>query len=153
MRPHPRVALRPPLPFRQPDALHHVQRYLWANGRAASEEPLFSRAGGRAPLTADYARSLLLRYLRAAHVVDPDGLLNFSLHFARSSGFNDLANKIFLGRLLAAEAGGWEEGGCVAESYQRRTAQDLACAIHRAMRSACRDFGWTMPEGTGPPGY
>ncbi len=69
------------------------------------------------------------------------------------SGFNDLANKIFLGRLLAAEAGGWEEGGCVAESYQRRTAQDLACAIHRAMRSACRDFGWTMPEGTGSPGY
>ena len=61
MRPHPRVALRPPLPFRQPDALHHVQRYLWANGRAASEEPLFSRAGGGAPLTADYARSLLLR--------------------------------------------------------------------------------------------
>ena len=99
------------------------------------------------------ARALLTRFIRAARVEDVDGLPTFSLHFARSSGFNDLANKLFLGRLIAAAAGGWEEGGCVAESYQRRTAEDLACALHRARRSDCRDFDGAMPPGTGPPGY
>jgi hypothetical protein len=158
LRPHPRMAPRLPLHMRRHDAFTHVQRYLWANGRAtardpASEAPFFVCAGTQEPLTATYARALLTRFLRAARVEDADGLLTFSLHFARSSGFNDLANKLFLGRLIAAEAGGWEEGGCVAESYQRRTAEDLACALHRAMRSACRDFDWAMPPGTGPPGY
>ena len=33
------------------------------------------------------------------------------------------------------------------------SAEDLACAIYRNMLSACRDFGWTMPAGTGLPGH
>jgi hypothetical protein len=158
LKPYPRVAPRLPLHFRLHDALPRVTQYLWSVGRPAGRPPtkgapFFTRAGTTEALTAPYARALLLRFLHAARVEDADGLLDFSLHFARSTGFNDLSNKLFLGRLTAAEAGGWEEGGCVAESYQRRTAEDLACAIHRNLRAACRDFGWTMPPGTGPPGY
>ena len=169
LKPHPRCAPRLPLHFREFDAYHAVKLYLdEVAGRAPSTAPTAGRpfftqltrnaAGGLVPgtkpLTPDYARSLLLRFLAAAHVADGLNLLNLNLHFARTTGFNDLANKLYLGRVIAAEAGGWEEGGCVAESYQRRSAEDLACALHRALRSACRDFEWTMPAGTGPPpGY
>ena len=158
LKPHPRVAPRLPLHFRHHDATPRVTQYLAARGQLPGAAPrvgapFFTRVATSEPLTAAYARGLLLRFLHAARVEDPNGLLDFSLHFARTTGFNDLANKLFLGRIIAAEAGGWEEGGCVAESYQRRTAEDLACALHRNLRSACRDFGWIMPEGTGPPGH
>lgn len=160
LKPHPRVAPRLPLHMRAHDATPRVLLYLQSSGKRLGSSPLagakfFTRSDTGAPLTAEYARALLLRFLRAARVEDPDGLLNFSLHFARSTGFNDLSNKLFLGRIIAAEAGGWEEGGCVAESYQRRTAEDLACAIHRNLRAACRDlgYGWIMPPGTGFPGH
>ena len=100
---------------------------------------------GEERLDDSYARALLKRFLDAGGVADADGLLNLSLHFGRTTGFNDLANKCFLGRLLAAEAGGWEEGTCVAENYQRRTAEDLGSAIYIAMVRVSRDLGWTMP--------
>ena len=159
LKPYPRVCPRVPLHFRVHDAYPRLTLYLAeCAGRSPATPPvpgvpLFTRltrgADGRTvassePLTEEYTRKLLLRFLHAAHVTDANGLLDFSLHFARTTGFNDLANKLFLGRVTAAEAGGWEEGGCVAEHYQRRTAEDLACAIHRALRGACRDFGWVM---------
>ena len=154
---YPRVCARYPGRFLAHDAFFPVSHYLaTCAGRDESSLPVPGRpfftklvcradgsyAAGTEPLDADYARALLLRFLKAADIADADALLNFSLHFARTSGFSDLANKMFLGRLLAAEAGGWAEGGCVAESYQRRTAEDLASALHISLVRVGRDLRW-----------
>ena len=110
---------------------------------------MLSREGrlvaGYEPLDRDFSRALLLLFFNRAGLAEPEELLHFNLHFARSTGFSDLANKMFLGRVMAAAAGGWAEGGCIAESYQRRTAEDLASAIHISLVRVCRDLGWAPP--------
>ena len=60
--------------------------------------------------------------------------------------FNDFANQLYLGRVVAAEAGGWTEGGCVAESYQRRTALDLSCSIYIELLRVCDLMGRPRPS-------
>lgn len=106
---------------------------LTADGYRASEEPL----------DAPYVRRLLLRFLAGTVGGDASECLN--LHCFRSTGFNDIANKLYLGRVAAAEAGGWTEGGCIAQSYQRRTAMDLSCSIYIELLRVCDLLGRARP--------
>lgn len=163
LAPYPRACARYPPWFAAHDAMPPLQRYLtrYAGG-PLSERPVrkgyffftqpervdggAARAGNR-PLTPEFARALLIRYLNTAGVVNPDGLLNFSLHFARTTGFNDLANRLYLGRRVAAEAGGWAEGGCITQSYQKRTAADISSSLFISLLRVCRDL-----KREGPPG-
>jgi len=70
--------------------------------------------------------------------------MDLTCHTFRTSGFNDLANGLFLGRVLAAGCGGWSEGTCVAKHYQRMTAADLAAAVYIHLRRNCVDLCWDM---------
>jgi len=58
--------------------------------------------------------------------------------------FNDLANGLFLGRVLAAGCGGWAEGSCVAKHYERMSAADLGAAVYIQLRRVCADLGWAL---------
>lgn len=159
----PRVCARYPPWFAAHDPLIPLQRYLtrYAGGplgarpvrRGSSFFTQLERSeegavrAGREPLTPAYARQLLVRYLTAANVTDANGLLKFSLHSGRATGFNDLANRLYLGRVAAAEAGGWAEGGCISQAYQRRTAADISASLFINMIRVCRDL-----KREGPPG-
>lgn len=162
LTPYPRVCPRYPPWFKEHDAWTELRTYRARFGAGAprgpgaprSARPFFTKLvrdpdGFRAseePLDATYVRQLLMRFLREAVVGDASECLN--LHCFRSSGFNDLANKLYLGRVVAAEAGGWTEGGCVAESYQRRTALDLSCSIYIELLRVCDLLGRPRPSST-----
>ena len=163
LSPFPRVCARYPPWFSKHDAMPPLQSYLtrYAGG-PPGERPVRKghhfltqlervdegrmQAGGR-PLTPGYSRQLLIRYLRTAGVINPDGLFKLNLHFGRTTGFNDVANRLYLGRKAAAEAGGWAEGGCIAKHYQQRTATDIAASMFIELVRVCRDL-----KREGPPG-
>ena len=46
-----------------------------------------------------------------------EGFMLLSCHTFRTTGYNDITNGLYLGRVLAAGCGGWSEGTCVAEHY------------------------------------
>lgn len=168
LKPYPRVCARYPPFFSVHDAWPALHRYLKVYGPGApmgagppcKKRPFFTKLVGvgaacrssSEPLDAPYTKGLLERFLKVS-VTDWRGALN--LHCFRSTGFNDLANRMYLGRVNAAEAGGWTEGGCVAESYQRRSALDLSCSIYIEYLRVCALLGRDKPP-TGtlgqPPG-
>ena len=162
LTPYPRICPRYPPWFKEHDAWIEVKNFKARYGAGAprgagpprAARPFFTKLvktedGFRASeekLDAPYVRELLLRFLRVAIVGDAAACLN--LHCFRSSGFNDIANQLYLGRVVAAEAGGWTEGGCVAESYQRRTALDLSCSIYIELLRVCDLLGRPRPSST-----
>ena len=159
LTPYPRVCPRYPPWFGVHDAWVELNTYRACFGPKAprglnaprAQRPFFTKLelkadGYRAseePLDAPYVRRLLLRFLTDTVGGDASDCLN--LHCFRSTGFNDIANKLYLGRVAAAEAGGWTEGGCIAQSYQRRTAMDLSCSIYIELLRVCDLLGRARP--------
>lgn len=159
LTPYPRVCPRYPPWFGVHDAWVELTTYRACFGPRAprgldaprAQRPFFTKLelkadGYRAseePLDAPYVRRLLLRFLTGTVSGDASDCLN--LHCFRSTGFNDIANKLYLGRVAAAEAGGWTEGGCIAQSYQRRTAMDLSCSIYIELLRVCDLLGRARP--------
>lgn len=169
LKPFPRVCCRYPPFFGVHDANPTLQRYLKVYGPGAPrgagaprrDRPFLTKLVGEGvnmrasdeELDSAYVKRLLERFFLAAGLRDVAEVLN--LHCFRSTGFNDIANRMYLGRRNAAEAGGWAEGGCVLESYQRRTAMDLSCSIYMEFLRVCallrRENPPTCPLGR-PPG-
>ena len=151
-----RVAPSLPLHMRAHDASAPLRRHLiadagWGGASVTARTPVFREPErgvdgvwrlSMRPLTSEYARLMITKYLAAADVQGTG--VSFSMHFGRGAGFNLLHNTLMLDKPLVAAAGGWRARDVIDEHYHKRSPLELAVRIYYDLLQRAELTKWEL---------